>query len=661
MRSRMPAGGLARTVTRALTTALATGALLVGALPATAAPLAPAATDAPAALTGEQLAASWKGPLSTRGRYIVDADGNRFKLKASNWAGAQGTWEGSGSENDVLNHQADQMSNNIPLGLDRTPISRILADFHALGLNTIRLPYADAMIQDDTLVPNYAVAANPQLEDKTPLEVFDAVVKALTDDGFAVILNNHTTTYRWCCSLDGNERWNTSQTTQQWIDNWRFMVNRYKSNTRVVGADLRNEVRRDWNDDPNWGWGNDHDLYKAFEEAALRVQDAHPDILIIMEGINWQGIPQGMFSHGRPQLTPVRNLSNALMYSDKLVYSAHFYGFTGPNHTGSGGGWQNGETNDPRYRDLSPEDLIRVVDDTALFVTEEGQHFTAPVWISEFGTGGRGQTDQKEIDWFNRFTDILVENDTDFAQWPLVGWKTNGQINDNWALISYDDAGNRQAINDPGDWRATAWNKLVNASGKTGQVAKPKRWNMLNVSTGTQNAATWMRANAPVQTPGNLQGSCPDGQRLIGISRESRRGLCTEVNHPATGSGNWVVVKDQSTVTQDWAPYWEKLECPTNHYAAGFAFWDTAISGLLCAPATGTLPKTNRVAWFDRGDNPALNETQIRNDWAPYDYKGQCRTGEYLAGVAYTFNRTQGAPAHGKLGVPDALLCRPLS
>ncbi|MFD4320829.1 glycoside hydrolase family 5 protein [Streptomyces sp. NPDC058548] len=654
-----------RAVTRVLPATVAVSALvLAGIAGADAAPLATGATaaaaQAPTVLTGPQLAASWRGPLSTRGRYIVDADGKRFKLKAGNWSGAQGTWEGEGSESDAVNHQADQMSHNIPLGLDRVPIKQILADFHALGLNTIRLPYADAMINDDTTVPNYAVAANPQLEDKTPLEVFDAVVKALTDDGFAVILNNHTTTYRWCCSLDGNERWNTSQTTQEWIDNWRFMVKRYKSNTRVVGADLRNEVRRDWNDDPNWGWGNEHDLWKAFQEAALRVQDAHPDILVIMEGINWQGIPQGMFPHGRPTLTPVRNLSNTLMYSSKLVYSAHFYGFTGPNHTGSTGGWQNGETNDPRYRDLSPEDLIKVINDQALFVTETGQHFTAPVWVSEFGTGGRGQTDQKEKDWFNRFTDILVENDTDFAIWPLTGWTTDGRINDNWALISYDENGERQSVLDAGDWRTTAWNKLVNASGKTGEVAEADRWNMLNVASGTVNAATWMRANAPVKTPGNLQGSCPDGQRLIGISRENRRGLCTDVNHPATGSGDWVVVKDQSTVTKDWAPWYEKLECPRNHYAAGFAFWDTAISGLLCAPATGGLGTTNRVAWFDRGDNPALNETQIKNDWAPYDYKGQCDTDEYLAGVAYTFNRSQGAPAHGKLGVPDALLCRPL-
>lgn len=29
----------------------------------------------------------WTGPLSTRGRWIVDADGDRFKLRSGNWHG----------------------------------------------------------------------------------------------------------------------------------------------------------------------------------------------------------------------------------------------------------------------------------------------------------------------------------------------------------------------------------------------------------------------------------------------------------------------------------------------------------------------------------------------------------------------------------------------
>ncbi|MGP4019554.1 cellulase family glycosylhydrolase [Saccharopolyspora sp. 5N708] len=97
-------------------------------------------------------------------------------------------------------------SSGIPLGLDRAPMREIVRSFQELGLNSIRLPFSNEMIHDAAIVPDAAVAANPELRGKTRLQVYDAAVAALTDSGFAVILNNHTNTTRWCCGIDGNER-----------------------------------------------------------------------------------------------------------------------------------------------------------------------------------------------------------------------------------------------------------------------------------------------------------------------------------------------------------------------------------------------------------------------------------------------------------------------
>jgi len=99
------------------------------------------------------------------------------------------------------------------------------------------------MIHDTNPVPDDWVQANPQFKGMTPLQIYDAAIQALTDRGFAVIINNHTNKSKWCCGVDdGNERWNESQTAEQWGDDWVFMANRYKNNPRVVGADLYNEV-----------------------------------------------------------------------------------------------------------------------------------------------------------------------------------------------------------------------------------------------------------------------------------------------------------------------------------------------------------------------------------------------------------------------------------
>ncbi|MFC9328508.1 glycoside hydrolase family 5 protein [Kitasatospora sp. NPDC057015] len=622
--------------------------LLTGSAAAAAGGAGPA--DRPAPLTAAGLAASWTGPLSTSGRYVVDATGNRFKLKSGNWDGAQGHWLGSGDIADPANHEHAEPSGNMPLGLDRVPIARILGDFHALGLNSIRLPFSNALIHDTATVPDAAVAANPGLRGRTPLQVLDAVIAALTADGFAVILNNHTTTARWCCGLDGNERWNSGQSTEQWIADWVFMAGRYRDDKRVVGADLRNEVRRDVLDDPNWGWGDAHDEYAAFEAAGNRILQTAPDLLVVMEGINWQGVPLDGLPHGRPVLTPVQNLSNTLVRSGKLVYSAHFYAYTGPNHSGATG---LGETHDPRYQDLTPEQLAQAVDQQALFVTRGGQHFTAPVWISEFGAGGRGPADPKERAWLDRFTDILVANDTDFAVWPLVGWTRDGVPQDNWALLSYDAAGTRLGIEEPGDWRAADWHRLVDAAGHTGPVPATERWNMLALDHADLDTSARMLA-LPDWDRGARKGSCPDSERLAGLGRGDGRGLCTDAGGPARSAAPYPVVTDERYVTGgDWASGYSKLQCPDGTFAAGYSVRGDAMSALLCAPAATALPTAGRTVWFDHGDNRPAGGGSTGSDWAPGSYKGQCADHEYLAGVAFTWRWSHG-------GVPDALLCRPL-
>ncbi|TWG08604.1 aryl-phospho-beta-D-glucosidase BglC (GH1 family) [Saccharopolyspora dendranthemae] len=400
---------------------------------------------------------SWSGPLHTEGRHIVDADGNRFKLEAGNWHGASGTWNGSGDVNDPANHHDGENSNGVPLGLDRASMSDIIGSFQELGLNSVRLPFSNDMIDDQAVVPDAAVAANPELSGKTRLEVYDAAVQALTDSGLAVILNNHTNTTRWCCGVDGNERWNSSQSDKEWEEDWLFMAGRYKDNARVVGADLYNEVRRDVLDDPNWGLGDEHDWFAASQRAGDRIlNEANPNLLIIIEGINWVGLPVDGFPHSRPTLEPVRTLSHQLAEPGKLVYSAHFYGYTGPNHSGATG---TGETHDPRYQDLTREELHDVLRRQAFFVTEEGEPYTAPLWISEFGVAGDEQ-DPKARAWFDNFVDFLIDNDTDFAYWPLVGWHEDGEP-DGWGLVHWDGEGNRTSVD--GDWRADAWHRLTGA------------------------------------------------------------------------------------------------------------------------------------------------------------------------------------------------------
>ncbi|MFJ3230995.1 glycoside hydrolase family 5 protein [Streptomyces sp. NPDC086787] len=622
---------------------------LVRYLTAAVAVLTLLATTPPAVAAAEQSPTttdSWQGPLSTRGRYIVDARGNRFRLRSANWDGAQGSWTGSGSATDPANHHAGQDSHGIPLGLDRASLPTLLADFHALGINSVRLPFSNEMIHATTPVPDSAVAANPRLRGRTPLQVYDAVVSALTGDGFAVILNNHTNSSRWCCGLDGNERWNSGQSTARWADDWVFMARRYADDPRVVGADLYNEVRRDVWDDPNWGLGDAHDWYAAAQLAGDRIlTEANPGLLIVVEGINWTGLPVDGLPHGRPTLTPVRTLSHTLVDAHKLVYSAHFYGYTGPRHSGATG---IGETHDPRYQDLTRDQLNQTLADQAFFVTTEGQHYTAPVWISEFGIGA-GETGTAARTWFGSVTDYFADHDADFAYWPLIGWEGH----DDWALLRYDPTGHRYGILDQGDWRATAWQHLMTAPSRSGPVAATAVWRMLSTDHGDQVQSLRVRAGGDWD-PGAYKAACPDGLRLAGIGHTAGRGLCTDTatgDLRATGGTQTVVTDERYVQGGDWASGYTKLQCPTGQFVIGYSRRGARVSAALCASARTPLGTGGRTVWFDRSDNRPADGAG--GDFAYGDHKGQCAADEYAAGIAFTARL-------GSTPGPAALLCAPL-
>jgi endoglucanase len=49
----------------------------------------------------------------------------------------------------------------------------------------------------------------------------------------------------WCCSIqDGEGLWYTDEYPEEvFFDHWAMLSRRYKANPRVIGADLRNEIR----------------------------------------------------------------------------------------------------------------------------------------------------------------------------------------------------------------------------------------------------------------------------------------------------------------------------------------------------------------------------------------------------------------------------------
>lgn len=142
-----------------------------------------------------------KLPLSTSSRWILDADGQRVKLRCINWAGHQEA--------------------NLPEGLNKQSIDYIADFIHQQGFNCVRLTYSI----DHALSPNVKVsdsfvaaagAANVSINDMngiyaqiaeknsfvgsaTTRDVFGAVIAALWQRGVMTILDNHVSKASWCC------------------------------------------------------------------------------------------------------------------------------------------------------------------------------------------------------------------------------------------------------------------------------------------------------------------------------------------------------------------------------------------------------------------------------------------------------------------------------
>lgn len=181
----------------------------------------------------------------------------------------------------------------------------------------------------------------------------------------------------------------------------------------------------------------------------------------------------------------------------------------------------------PATQHLTRDQLYQVLADQAFFVTTEGQHYTATVWVSEFGIGAH-ETGTAARTWFGNVTDYFADHDADFAYWPLVGREGH----DDWALLRYDSAGRRSGILDQGDWRGTAWDHLMMSPTRTGYIASAPVRRMLTTDRGDQVQSLRVRARGDGGQPEqSVRLTLPPLNTVFGV-----RGSAAELDHRARAS-----------------------------------------------------------------------------------------------------------------------------
>ncbi|KAM3499793.1 hypothetical protein MY10362_006969 [Beauveria mimosiformis] len=336
-----------------------------------------------------------KLPLRTRGRYIVDAAGDRFKLLSVNWYGA-----------------SDELF--VPGGLEVRHRAAIASTIRRMGFNSVRLPYADELVLRNPVIAPHLVLANPDLAGLRALDVFEAVVATLTDAGLAVIVNNHITTATWCCGANPCDAgWandhlgalcGVRQTEEGWIRNWEAVMGRLVANPLVIGADLRNEVRGLWGTMPWEKWA------AAAERCGERLLAMNPDWLVVVEG-----------TESANDVSGARRRPVALSVKDKLVYSAHVYAWSG---WGSWGG---------RFAQRGYGSFVATMRRNWLYLLEQD---VAPVWVGELGASRHPSRGGARY-WQNLWR-LLKDVDADFGYWAINPTKAYKSTVETYSLVESD-------------------------------------------------------------------------------------------------------------------------------------------------------------------------------------------------------------------------------
>ena len=212
------------------------------------------------------------------------------------------------------------------------------------------------------------------------------MVSNLGDNKIMVILDNHISKPGWCCSNDDNNGffWDDHFIVEHWTTGLNQMATIFNGVPNVVAMSLRNELRGDKANVPDW--------YTYMRKGAEAVHKANPNVLVILGGLNFD-----------TDLSFLSNRNAELTFSNKLVHEVHWYGFT------DGGTWE-WNAND------ACGSITSSVMSRAGFLLRQG----LPLFMSEWGVDQRGGN---TID--NRYLGCVMaamaELDLDWSLWGLQG------------------------------------------------------------------------------------------------------------------------------------------------------------------------------------------------------------------------------------------------
>ena len=236
--------------------------------------------------------------LFSKNGNIVDSTGNRFRIKGISYYGME-------------------TPDYVMQGLDVQSYSYILDTLQSNSFNALRIPISVEIGYSITAMPklNISYTLNPELKDKTSLEILDIIIDAAGSRGMLVMIDYHQVYNNYGTNGYFYEYSLTPDLVEIAMQN---IAARYKNVWNVVAYDLKNEPwEMAWNNATN---NATVDWRLGAETLGNVVLYQDPKALCFVEGVagpnvNWGG-----------NLSSAGNYPVILNVTDKVVYSPHAYG-----------------------------------------------------------------------------------------------------------------------------------------------------------------------------------------------------------------------------------------------------------------------------------------------------------------------------------------------
>jgi hypothetical protein len=187
-----------------------------------------------------------------------------------------------------------ETANYAPHGLWSRNYKEMIAQMKSLGFNAVRVPFCPATVHSAT--PNgIDFSKNADLVGLNSLQVMDKILTELNTQQMFILLDHH----RPDCNAISTLWYVDGYSETQWIDDLKFVANRYKNLDYLMGVDLKNEPHGKVGEGGStWGSGNPAtDWNLAAEKAGAAVLGVTSNPVIFVEGIEENATCSSKINH----------------------------------------------------------------------------------------------------------------------------------------------------------------------------------------------------------------------------------------------------------------------------------------------------------------------------------------------------------------------------